>query len=471
MEFHNKVTQQAAWDELVHKLSSWKNLTFAYLKSIKDAEPYSDELFNAMKSTNYECHMVLNKILKWILTNALPDNGEIFELLSQEFIESLFPYQRLSESPDRQLVITPNVCRKERPQYGSAFLSIDLLRSDIKINYETKTNHRILLFENPNRDLPNYNVPIQSKQLNSSSCYSSTLLLSEDTDFGTFTSHNLTQCAVRNTLQYSDQDQQEYDNRCTHSFVTKHQQQFTSPTNNYHETQNININGSRSRSYNEQRCKSKSTDSFENRHKTHHGNRNRSRSRSCNEQRCKSKSTDSLKKKQESRDRTRKKSRSRSPKRKENVNKYKQESRDRMRRKSRSRSRNKSPRWKENVFKRNYHSSFPSKSDFELKRKERMKRYRQHRKIKEERNNVKKKMIESDSEIEKIQGNEQQALTPVEPHHQNPDKAAKHHPRTSVIVMRPPPPYFMPPRLRLRFPPRPLLRLPPPIMYRPRWMP
>lgn len=52
MEFHNKVTQQAAWDELVHKLSSWKNLTFAYLKSIKDAEPYSDELFNAMKSTS-----------------------------------------------------------------------------------------------------------------------------------------------------------------------------------------------------------------------------------------------------------------------------------------------------------------------------------------------------------------------------------------------------------------------------------
>jgi len=326
-------------------------------------------------------------------------------------------------------LITPNVCRIGRPQYGSAFLSIDLLRSDIKIKYESKTNHRILLFENLNRDPPNFNVPIQSKQSNSSSCYSSTLLPSEDIDFRTYTSHNPTQCAVRNTLQYTDQDQQKYDNRCTHSFLTKPQQQFTSPTNNYHETQNININRSRSRSCNEQRCKSKSTDSLENRHKTHNGNRNRSRSRSCNEQRCKSKSTDSLKKKPESRDRTGKKSRSKSrtkspkrkenvnkykqesrdrmrkksrsksrtksPKRKENVNKYKQESRDRMRRKSRSRSRNKSPRWKENVFKRNYHPPFPSKSDFELNlgRKQRMKKNRQYRKLQEELNNVKEKMV------------------------------------------------------------------------------
>lgn len=251
------------------------------------------------------------------------------------------------KSLERQLLITPNECRIERPLYGSASQSIDL-RSDIKINYETKTNHRIVLLKNLNRDSPNSNVPIQSKQLNSFSCYSSTLSPSEDIDFRCFTSHNPT---VENTWQHTYQDQQKYDNKCTHSFVTKNQQQFRTPTNNYHETQHRDRNRSRSRSCNEQRCISKSTDSLENRHKTHHGNKNRLRYRSYNEQRCKSKSTDSLKKKQDSRDRTKKKSRTKSPKRRENVTKYKQESRDRLRKKSRSKSQTKSPNRKENVTK------------------------------------------------------------------------------------------------------------------------
>lgn len=215
----------------------------------------------------------------------------------------------LSKSKDRQLLITPNVCRIGKPQYESASLSI-YLRSDIKINYDTKTNHRILFFNNLNGDSPNSNVLIQSKQFNSSLCYSSTSSPSENIYCDTLTSQNPIQCAVKSTLQYTNQDQQKYDNGDTHSFVIKHQQQFRSPTNNYHETQ--------------------------------HRNRNRLRSRSCNEQRCKSKSTDSLKNKQESQDGTRKNSRSesrtKSPKRKENVTKYKQESRDRMRKKSASES-------------------------------------------------------------------------------------------------------------------------------------
>lgn len=73
MEFHNNVTQQAAWDELVHKLSSWKNLAFAYLKSIKDAEPYSEELFNAMKSAsnNFFTH-IHNHILHMTTLTTYP---------------------------------------------------------------------------------------------------------------------------------------------------------------------------------------------------------------------------------------------------------------------------------------------------------------------------------------------------------------------------------------------------------------
>jgi len=332
-------------------------------------------------------------------------------------------------------LITPNVCRIGRPQYGSAFLSIDQ-RSDIKINYETKTNHRILLYENLNKDPPNSNVPIQSKELNSSSfnhqqVQSSTLSPSEDIDLRTLTSHNPTQCAVRNTLQYTDQDQQKLDNRCTYSFVTKHQQQFMSPTNNYHETQYRNRNRSRSRSCNEQRCKSKSTDSLENRHKPHHSNRNRPRSRSYNEQRCKSKSTDSLKKKQEPRERTRKKSRTKSPKWKENVTKYKQESRDRMRKISRSKSRTKSPKRKENITKHKQESRdrmrkksrsksrtkspkrkenvsknlplskrkcdpppFPLNSEkLNTEKKQAMRRNRQYKKLQEELSNLKEKMV------------------------------------------------------------------------------
>uniref|UniRef100_A0A2S2P6C6 Uncharacterized protein n=1 Tax=Schizaphis graminum TaxID=13262 RepID=A0A2S2P6C6_SCHGA len=332
-----QLVQLALWDELIQTLSFARDLSTAYHNSVESQRSDINELLNAVRTADVQSHIILGKIIDCFLTpaknfedhdddnNALSD-GELPDQKPQENIVLSVPYERRSGSPNCQLLIAPNECAIEEPQYRSRSPSqVQMASSEIKLRSNTKINYpseaigrsqsinlnrtpfnsptpiQFRQFERSPSNSPtpaqfrqikrsssNSHIQVQSRQFNDSPINVHTSVQSKHLNWSPSNSRNPTQYTVSNRSRSKSQDQQQFDTRSMHSSVTRHSPKY--------------------------RNHSRSPPRF----RTQHGRRSRSHSRSYNEQGFDSKSTSSYKKKQS---RMRKKSRSRSPNRKENVTK------------------------------------------------------------------------------------------------------------------------------------------------------